>query len=155
MNKMLKYSLILLILVVGVSFIIAIDFDKDIIYLSKDFSGEGELWSIDINFDGSLEVMEDDGHQLNSNSQMSKNVFLHYKGDNKDLTAITRVGVEFTFLGMATSSPDGLTSNSLSLKGGGTGAGLSTIKRIDSFEVTINCEDDRYHEESFVVYAEE
>lgn len=155
MNKMLKYSLILLILVVGVSFIIAIDFDKDVIYLSKDFSGEGESWSIEITFDGSLEFMENDSHQLSSNSQMSKNVLIHYKGDNKDLTAITRVGVESNFFGMSTSSPDGLTPSNLNLKGGGTGAGLSTIKRIDSFEVTIYWEDDRYHEESFIVYAEE
>lgn len=155
MSKMLKYSLLILIFIIGVSFIIAIDFNKEIIYLSKEFSGEGESWSIEITFDGSLEFMEDDSHPLNSNSQMSKNVFLHYKGDNKNLTAITRVGVESTYLGMSTSSPDGLTPSNLNLKGGGTGAGLSTIKGIDSFEVTIYWEDDRYHEESFIVYAED
>lgn len=125
--------------------------NKDVEYLSKTFTGEGDLWSVNIDVEGQIEFYEKNDGELNSKSDMTEDVHIFYKGNTEDLSDITRVGIKSTFLSMSVGSTSGLKEKDLSFKGGGDGGSLLFFKNTEAFEITLYWEDDDYHEESFLV----
>lgn len=146
MNKRTKYFLLGLMIFLFVSLMIIKFINDDKEYYRARYTGEGDLWSLEMSFDGYIDFYKDSEDQLVHDSDFKKDINLIYKGDAVDLADFTKVGMEYQGKNMSIASEAGLSQGDLRFKGSGRPS-LTTLKNLQDFYVRVFWQDETYHEE--------
>lgn len=153
MTKRLKYLLIGLIIVLLVSLIITMFMNDEKEYYRARYTGEGDLWTLEMRFNGYDEFYKDSQGQLVYESDFKQDIHLIYKGESVDLSDFTKVGIEYEGKKISIASDAGLSQGELRFKGSGS-PGITTLKNLQDFYVRVFWQDDEYHEEVIRVKAQ-
>lgn len=130
------------------SLILIINLDSDSKLITREYTGESDLWSIKLSYTGDHVFENDEDSQLSSIGNTNSDIILIYKGlvlDFKEVSVSSRFG------GSGKSSDGGFTQGDLRFRDGNNGSTILYLQHLNKFQIMICWMDDEDHEESIWV----